>query len=77
MSNFAAMSGCGETQVSPSDKDTSKIIDASLDANYAFLDVSVVFRIFFSLEILAFTEQLSTDSGCGNQPLTINAPNWM
>lgn len=46
------MSGPVSLPLSPSPKETSKIIDAFPGSNYAFLDVSVGFRIPFCLEFL-------------------------
>jgi hypothetical protein len=52
VSNFAAMSGSKAGRLSRADKTTSKIIDAFSNVNYAFLDVSVGFRIRYPLAVL-------------------------
>src|ERR1035437_152644 len=52
MSNFAATSSPIPGRLSPVDETTSEIIDAFSSPNYVFLDVSVGFRIHFSLRFL-------------------------
>src|ERR1039458_6125016 len=52
MSNFAATSSLISETLSPTNNTTSKIIDAFSNSSYAFLDVSVGFRISSLLRFL-------------------------
>src|SRR5579864_1702548 len=52
MSNFAATAVPFSGRISPTDKASSKIIDAFSNGNYVFVDVSVEFRIYNALRFL-------------------------
>jgi hypothetical protein len=55
MSNFGAMMSPVREDLSPQERITSKIIDAPFPRLYAFMEVSVGFRMYLFLQNLAFT----------------------
>src|ERR1017187_2006599 len=61
MSNFAATSSLISETLSPTNNTTSKIIDAFSNSYYAFLDVSVGFRISSLLRFLELGTATSFD----------------